>query len=318
MISLLNVDKEYELVLTDLKQTINKETDPKKIELLRESIDKINKHLNYIPKKISEEEKKQIIKQQEPQIEIIYKFLKSGMFRDCKFYRFIIWNTNEKKLARITINFIKKSKFQLLKRFQTAKIIQLNKKRRQAGTSIYIYPIDKTYVFISKNNAIVQANTLIHELGHAKIYNVNKKSSTNIYLDEVYPKFLELVFSDYLIDNGLEKHGYNIKVRLLKEIKNHIFEINEYNYDHEMFYAPFNYYAIKGNILAICIYVMYKKNPSDIINKLNIFIQNLGKMNEDELLNIFGLNSSIFIDKNTPNDFLQILTEQQEEIKKMK
>lgn len=316
MIPLLDVDKEYELVLADLKQMVKSETDPEKVELLKESINKINRYLNYTRKKMSKEEKNEFIKKQEPEIEIIYKFLKSKMFNDCKFSHFRIWNKNEKKLKKTTISFIKKSKFQLLKRFRNVKITQLNIKRRQAGTSIYIDSIDKTYVFISKNNALAKANTLIHELGHAKIYDIKKKSSTGIYFEEVYPKFLELIFSDYLIDNGLEKHGYNIKISLLNEIKMHITTIKEYNNDKQMFYAPFNYHAIKDNILAICIYLMYKKKPNDTIDKLNIFMDGLGKMNEEELLNIFDLNSSIFMDKNTPNDFFQILTEQKEEIKR--
>lgn len=312
---MLDAKLEYELVLRDLEKQKQNEKDPQKIELLEKSIKKIQKYLNPTPKEINDEEKTELQNKREKEITSIKSFFRSKMFRGYEFSCFTIFNINRKKLETITLDFIKNTNFQLSKSFETANITQLKQKRNQEGTTIYVEPLDKNYVFISKNDILTKAITLIHELGHARVNNIRKAQVRSKYFNEVYPKFLELVFSDYLTQNGLEKHGHNVKVKLLKEIKYHISEIKKHETNGEMFFALYNYNAIKDNIFALSLYMEYKKNSNYILNKLDEFIDSLGKKDEKELLNIFGLSSSIFTDLNISNNFKNILETESKEIK---
>lgn len=319
MIKMLDAKLEYRLVLKYLEDKKKKEKNPKKLELLEKSIKEINERLNPSPKKMTEEEKIKLRKQREIELnkktDAINSFFSSKMFRDYEFSCLQIFNMNNKKLEATTLKFIKNTKHELSKSFKNAKITPLKQKRRHCGTTIYVKTLDKSYVFISKNDMLTKAITLIHELGHARVCDVRKENIRSRCFNEVYPKFLELVFSDYLIQNGLEKHGYNVKVKLLNEIKYHIFQIKNYDEDGQIFLAQYNYNVIKDNILAIYLYLMYKKTPNEILTKLNTFIDSLGKKNEEELLNIFGLDSSIFTDLNISDNFKSILEAERNEIK---
>lgn len=310
---------EYKLILDDLILRKQKEKNPKVIELLEKSIEEIKKYLNYTPKEMSVEEKNKLKQQREIELakktDAINKFFESKLFRGYKFSCFPIFNINQKKLKTVTLKFIRNTTFQLSNSFENANIIQLKQKRTQDGTTIYIEPLSENYVFISKNDILTKAITLIHELGHARVNNTRKSEVTSRDFNEVYPKFLELLFSDYLIENGLEKHGHNVKVKLLKEIKNHMREIKQYEEDGQMFLAPYNYNAIKNNILALDLYIKYKENPNYILSKIDEFIDGLGKMNEEELLNIFELDNSIFSDINISENFKNILETERENIR---
>lgn len=308
---------EYQLVLQELERRKQKEKDPKKIELLEKNIDEITKYLNRISREKSEQEINEFKRKLESEVEIIKKFLNTSNFINCNFSCFKIWNKNKKKLNEATFAFIKNTKFQLSNIFEHAVITQLRQKRKYCGVSIYIEVLDETYVFISNNDILTKSVTLIHELGHAKLYNIKKVRKMGEYFNEVYPKFLELIFSDYLIENGLEKQGYNVKISLLTEIKDSISNLNDSEFisNYDKFYALLNYKAIKENILVLSVYMMYKKNPSDILNKMDMFIDGLGKKNEQELLNIFGLDNSIFTNLNIANKFGKFLQSESKEIK---
>ena len=126
------------------------------------------------------------------------------------------------------------------------------------------------------------------------------------------------MFSDYLTENGLEKEGYNVKLSLLTEIEARISSLNDSEFvsNHDKYYAALNYKAIKENILVLYIYMMYKKKTSDTLDKLDTFIEGLGKKNEEELLNIFELDNSIFTNLNIANKFGKFLQSESVEIKK--
>lgn len=315
---------EYQLVLEDLKTRLKAETNPKKIKLLEKAILEINEYINfYNGKSITKNsfsnktdgDKKEEDNKETKKYDAIYDFLICEMFSSYHFTQFKIFNMNKQKLETTTFKFVKNEKFKLLDALKKSTIIHLNEKRKQCGTTIYIKALDESYVFISKNDLLTKGVTLIHELGHVKVNDVNKAKNTPMYFGEVYPKFLELVYSDYLMENGLEKHGYNLKISMLKEIQDHIFNIKYYKSNGKILWAPFNYKLIKDNILAISIYMMYKKEPKSTLNKLNNFIKSLGNKNEEELLSILDLNNSIFTDINLSNNFAEILKTQIDEMK---
>ena len=66
-----------------------------------------------------------------------------------------------------------------------------------------------------------------------------------------------------------------------------------YEDGYRLFYE-YEYGMLKSSILAYCIYEMYKKDPTETLKKVDLFLENLNILSEDKLLNIFKLDNSIF------------------------
>lgn len=103
----------------------------------------------------------------------------------------------------------------------------------------------------------------MHELGHAKTniesYIMPFSPKYNSFL-ESYSIFLEMVFADYLINNGKRKEGYQLKFLIfdnIKDITKQLYdELEEYDKDSEVknalkYFFEFNYMSLKGYYLEM-------------------------------------------------------------------
>ena len=121
---------------------------------------------------------------------------------------------------------------------------------------------------------------------------------------EVYPKFLELVFSDFFKIKNMPKISYNLKLSMLNKVKKILDELNDEIYEYvyrdpdnnkvDDYIFEYKYNITKDTIVAFELYEMYLSNPKEVLDKLDLFIKNLQVMSEDQLLNIVGLDNSIF------------------------
>lgn len=203
----------------------------------------------------------------------------------------------------------------------------LNSNHNYYGATTYINSLNKNYIEICKTKNIFEYSTLIHELGHAKMNFIGNKFCFNkekSSYEETYPIFLELIFSDFLKDNGMAKESYKIKYFIYKQIRMFSRELNEEYYDYlkysdkqnfSRFIFELKYRYFKSMLLALQFYYMYKSNPDLTMRKIEYFINNIYKVTDRELLKYIGIDIHRFNNKNV-NKLYNGLKEQKEKIKR--
>lgn len=202
----------------------------------------------------------------------------------------------------------------------------LNKKSEYYGSTMYIASLRRNYIEVIKTNNIYEYTTLVHELGHAKINLQGNKSSIHrkkSSLGDVYPIFLELLFSDFIKDNGMIKESYEIKYLIFSQIKIFLNELSEEYFEYicyddndlfNKFIFDFKYRYLKSILLALQFYYMYKENAIETTQKINYFIKNIYKMSDEELL--INLNIDLYFNNENISKLYNELKEQKEKIKR--
>lgn len=251
-----------------------------------------------------------------------------GYYKTLRNLKFIF--SDNKIILDLFNKFIVKNEFKLKNTYKTIlnyngiKYINL-KNANCFGSTIYIQSLNKNYIQIYKTKKAYECySTLIHELGHSKINFCANNEYQSSYT-ETYPIFLELVFSDFLKDNGAPKESFNIKSVILNQVKEFIEELyeeyNDYVYYNEnqlfnkyMFENKFK--SLKGYLLALELYFNYQTNPQDILDKLEVFVNNIRKINDNDLLRLIDIED-INSNKNI-NKFYELLKDEKVKIKKIK
>lgn len=291
------LNKDLQIILEKLNQ--EKDIDKKNV-LLRDK-EKILQMLNLKSRK----RKNRYEKKLDPSI--VKKVLSDNKTNFICLKEFQLFYINLTRLSTLTKTFIEKGDSKLSKTYKRiisyGGIKTFNDNRFYDGNTRYIQSLDKNYIEILGKQSLSHYSTKIHELAHARV-NSMCKSVVNNFI-EVYPVFLELVFSENLKKNGLLKEAYNIKVSLLNEIKDYYAQLNKdllvyqdddvENYMDKVVFE-YKYHLLKDIVLAFYLYDMYLMNPEETLIKMDFFILNLNKKTEDELLNIFGLDRTYLND----------------------
>ena len=177
------------------------------------------------------------------------------------------------------------------------------------GKNLFISSLRRNLIEIRKSNKLYEATSKVHELGHAKT-NVESignpiRLKNNSFL-ESYSIFLELVFADYLKDNGLKKEGFELKLLVFRHIKNLIKtlyeQLSEYKNRGEQsrfdYFYEKSYMALKSYYLSLHFYFLYKDNQKDALKIINSFIKEVKVLDDNELIKKFNLNQKCFSNDN--------------------
>ena len=163
---------------------------------------------------------------------------------------------------------------------------------------------------IRKSKKLYEYNSKIHELGHAKT-NIESYRLPYIYKNnsfmESYSIFLELVFADYLKNNGKKKQGYELKKLIFQKIKDitkQLYEeLDEYKNDSETkkalkYFFEINYKTLKGYYLSLYFYYLYKSNSKESLKIINSFIKEVNLLSDNDILKKFNINKNCFTNEN--------------------
>ena len=108
---------------------------------------------------------------------------------------------------------------------------------------------------------------------------------------------MELIFSDYLKENGFEKEAYNLKISFLNQIRTQLIELKYELHDYlnrprkksiDNFIFEYKYESSRDMILALYLYDRYLLNPENTLIKIDYFILNLN------ILSILDFDKNIF------------------------
>ena len=178
------------------------------------------------------------------------------------------------------------------------------------GHFIYGYRDILPYICVEKTNTINDMLVLSHEVIHGFVdyllRNASSKEKRNIYynnLDELYPKFIELVILDYL--NIIKFNNKDINVykkdfddSLLEAIQSFYYFINEdmKDIENQRLYRNVEGY-LYSEILAIHYHLKYLDNKKEIKNNIYNLIFDNKYYSKEYLLNNYGLTFDEIKDK---------------------
>lgn len=222
-------------------------------------------------------------------------------------------NKNNKNIEELFNNFINEDTFGLKKVYEEIisndGLTYVECEQPFWGKNLFISSLKRNLIEIRKSNKLYEATSKVHELGHAKT-NVESienpiRLKNNSFL-ESYSIFLELVFADYLKNNGLKKEGFELKLLTFRHIKNLIKtlyeQLSEYKNSDEQrrfdYYYEKNYRILKSYYLSLHFYFLYKDNPKDTLKIIDSFIKQVKILDDNEIIKKFNLNKKCFSNDN--------------------
>lgn len=218
-------------------------------------------------------------------------------------------NKKNKKIEKLFSNFINEDTFGLKKVYEEIisndGLTYVESNHPFWGKNLFILSLKRNLIEIRKSNELYEATSLVHELGHAKTNvecnGIPKTFKNNSFL-ESYSIFLELVFADYLKDNGLKKEGFELKFLVFRHVKDLIKtlyeQIGEYNSTEQRirfdYYYEKTYMTLKSYYLSLYFYFLYKDNQKDALKIINSFIKEVKVLDDNEIIKKFNFNKKCF------------------------
>ena len=219
-------------------------------------------------------------------------------------------NRNDKDIEKMFIDFIEQDVFGLKELYieimNNSGLIYTETEDKFWGRNIFIPSIKRNLIEIKKSNRLYESSSKIHELGHAKTniesFCLPYVSKDNSFL-ESYSIFLELVFADYLKNNGKKKQGYELKFLIfqsIKDVSKQLYEemdkYKEYSEERKglKYFFELNYKTLKGYYLALYFYYLYQSNPKEALEIINNFIKEIKLLDDNEVVKKFNLNRNCF------------------------
>lgn len=222
-------------------------------------------------------------------------------------------NKNNRNIEKLFNNFINEDIFGLKKVYEEIisndGLTYVESSHPFWGKNLFLSSLKRNLIEIRKSNKLYEATSLVHELGHAKTNvecnGIPKTFKNNSFL-ESYSIFLELVFADYLKDNGLKKEGFELKLLTFRHIKNLIKtlyeQLEEYKNSDEKrrfdYFYEKSYKSLKSYYLSLHFYFLYKANQKDALKIINSFIKEIKLLDDNEIIKKFNLNKKCFSNDN--------------------
>lgn len=309
-------EEEYKKSLVEINKLLETTTDitlkkqllnDKEVILNRLYPNQMTSNFKYISKVSKEEIKKMILSTQLDIMSI--KNIKKPHKKDIYLFELFKQFINNNKLNI-------KNTYKKITNYNGIKYISSN--NFYYGATIYIPSLKKNFIKVCNTKNIYKYSVLVHELGHAKInfienkINLNRQKSS---LEESYPIFLELVFSDYIKDKGFLEESFQIKYLIYNQIKQCIKELNDEVFDYlhydenryvDRFIFDNKYELLKNLLLGLQLYYMYLNNPDLTLIKLENFVNNIYKVSDNELLKMLEINEILFNDKNVSKFYIEL------------
>lgn len=292
-------DEQYKKALEKINKRLETEQDQNEIQKLLLDKKSINRYLSKEP--IDKKPDNALLDQDK-----ITDFVFNNKFSYSNLNAENIFLLNRKSLNDLTQKFVEK--FSLLKTYNDiVKKDELKIKKGKnyyLGATIYINSLNENYIEICPTGKLIDYSTFIHELSHAKQNVLSREGKKKLKFCDTYPTFMELIFADWLKENNLLKESYNIKISILnqaKKLANELYdEIDSYFQNKKKrcseadYFFKYKYNLLKQIVLAICLYNLYLSNPEQTLKRVELFVLNLKKLEEEELLQILGMNNNIF------------------------
>ena len=304
-------EEQYKSALEEIETQITLTHDKELLEQLKKDKQYI---LNYLNPKPKSDSKKLVfdlaIKDTKEEIS---DFIISNQIYFCPLSSVSFISKNDKKIEQLFNNFIEEDIFGLKSVYEEIILnngLVYNEESNNCwGINTFIPSIKRNFIEIRKSKKLYEANSKVHELGHAKTNiecSKTKKSNTpikdNSFL-ESYSIFLELVFADYLKNNGKKKQGYELKFLIfqsIKDVSKQLYEeLHQYKEYSEVrkglkYFFESNYKTLKGYYLALYFYYLYQSNPKEALEIINNFIKEIKLLDDNEVVKKFNLNRNCF------------------------
>lgn len=305
-------EEQYKNALEEIERLITITKDKEVLEQLKKDKEYI---LNYLyPKPKSDSKKIDFDLGITETKEEISDFIFSNQLYFCPLTNISFINKNDKQIGKLFNSFIEEDIFGLKNIYEEIilnnGLTYTDKSDNCWGRNVFIPSIKRNFMEIRKSKKLYEYNSKIHELGHAKT-NIESYRLPYIYKNnsfmESYSIFLELVFADYLKNNGKKKQGYELKKLIfqnIKDITKQLYEeLDEYKNDSETkkalkYFFEINYKTLKGYYLSLYFYYLYKSNSKESLKIINSFIKEVNLLSDNDILKKFNINKNCFTNEN--------------------
>lgn len=305
-------EEQYKNALEEIERLITITKDKEFLEQLKKDKEYI---LNYLyPKPKSDSKKIDFDLGITETKEEISDFIFSNQLYFCPLTNISFINKNDKQIGKLFNSFIEEDIFGLKNIYEEIilnnGLTYTDKSDNCWGRNVFIPSIKRNFMEIRKSKKLYEYNSKIHELGHAKT-NIESYRLPYIYKNnsfmESYSIFLELVFADYLKNNGKKKQGYELKKLIfqnIKDITKQLYEeLDEYKNDSETkkalkYFFEINYKTLKGYYLSLYFYYLYKSNSKESLKIINSFIKEVNLLSDNDILKKFNINKNCFTNEN--------------------
>jgi len=305
-------EEQYKNALEEIERLITITKDKEFLEQLKKDKEYI---LNYLyPKPKSDSKKIDFDLGITETKEEISDFIFSNQLYFCPLTNISFINKNDKQIGKLFNSFIEEDIFGLKNIYEEIilnnGLTYTDKSDNCWGRNVFIPSIKRNFMEIRKSKKLYEYNSKIHELGHAKT-NIESYRLPYIYKNnsfmESYSIFLELVFADYLKNNGKKKQGYELKKLIfqnIKDITKQLYEeLDEYKNNSETkkalkYFFEINYKTLKGYYLSLYFYYLYKSNSKESLKIINSFIKEVKLLSDNDILKKFNINKNCFTNEN--------------------
>lgn len=305
-------EEQYKKALEEIERLITITKDKELLEQLKKDKEYI---LNYLyPKPKSDSKKIDFDLGITETKEEIGNFIFSNQLYFCPLTNISFINKDDKQIGKLFNSFIEEDVFGLKEIYdeiiKNNGLVYVKSKKNFLGINTFVPSIKRNFIEIKKGKRLYEANSKVHELGHAKT-NIESYRFPYIYRDnsfmESYSIFLELVFADYLKENGKKKQGYELKFLIfqnIKDITRQLYEeLDEYKNDSETkkalkYFFEINYKTLKGYYLSLYFYYLYKSNSKESLKIINSFIKEVKLLSDNDILKKFNINKNCFTNEN--------------------
>jgi len=220
----------------------------------------------------------------------------------------------EKEILEILRDFLGTYDERLLKLFNELydnECIDLaNEKTYDMSITRAKFTSDETYIIVGRDLTIYSAESICHELGHARsVKEFHRRCKKQLYCDQVsyfemYPTFLELTFIDYLKKNRIlmrdttimENEVFASIYSFFQDLENASnFTVEERDYD-IISYIKKAYIYSYGFIIALLLHERYLESPNEIKKLLDNYIFSSGLILPDEQLEMLDITKEDMMD----------------------
>lgn len=308
-------EEQYKSALVEIEKLINVIDDKELLEQLKKDKEYILNYLYPKPKSVSKKLDFDLgIKDTK---EEICDFIISNQLYFCPLSNISFINKNDKQIEKLFNRFLEEDIFGLKSVYE--EIISNNglnyteESDNCWGRNTFMPSIKRNFIEIKKSKRLYEINSKVHELGHAKInvecLDIKNDFSTlkdNSFL-ESYSIFLELMFADYLKNNGKKKQGYELKFLIfqnIKDISRQLYEELDQYKDYSdvkkslKYFFEMNYKTLKGYYLSLYFYYLYQSNPEVALEIINNFIKQVKFFDDKQIIKNFNLNKNCFSNDN--------------------
>lgn len=246
----------------------------------------------------------------------------------------LIWDTkiSDKEYFKLMESFLKEYDEKLLELYMHLKRnerIELCPRgyvtnKDALGLNVHLTTLNESYVLSRWNNKISSVSILPHELGHAFLMNDTYSTESLVYkngtiFSEAYSIFLEIIFLDYLRNNGYSKnsvreeyskldsflaladyhHGSILKLENLSICGDDL--CTKDGNKGEVYTTK----LILSNILGMYFADLYRNDRKKFMKEISCFFEMFGQSSEEDMIKHFDLDTMVEGSRHVMNRYIK-------------